>query len=355
MNGGLGEGGAGTEPRGGWRRGLWWRLALLVALITAAALLFDVRAVGAALISLPPSILVLALVIGLLDRCLMGYKWRQLVSAGGERLRLRDAISAYFQVGFTSRMVPAAAAHDVFRGYLASRFGISTGLLVGSITVEKLMAMLASVAVAAGALCYLALVHGLGRGGSQTILLVAIGVGVLVTAGALIAVLSGSVHRWAGRLVDRWVPRRFMELGRKASRATLDYRHRGTALAANFVLAVAEYGLQVAKMLVLAIGLGIAIPLVPLTAIIALALYARRIIAYVESWGLAEAGGVATFVLLGIGPELAIALAVANYAISTIVVLPGGYLLYRTGLGRSGASRGGTGAPPADHGSVSSG
>jgi uncharacterized protein (TIRG00374 family) len=348
----LGEAATGTES--GRRRGLWWRLALLVALITAAILLFDLRAVGAALISLPPSILVLALVIGLLDRCLMGYKWRQLINAGGEQLRLRDAISAYFQVGFTSRLVPAAAAHDVFRGYLAGRFGISTGLLVGSITLEKLMAMLASVSVAGIALCYLVLVHGLGTGNARSVLLLALGVGVVVTAGALVTVLSRTVHRWAGRLVDQWVPRRFMDLARKASRATLDYRHRGTVLSANFVLAVAEYGLQVAKMLVLALGLGVAIPLLPLTAIIALALYARRIIAYVESWGLAEAGGVATFVLLGIGPELAIALAVANYAITTIVVLPGGYLLYKTGLGRSGAGRGGTRTPPAGHGSISS-
>jgi uncharacterized protein (TIRG00374 family) len=331
-----GEGGAGTEPRDPRPRGLWWRLALLAALITAAALLFDLRAIGAALISLPPWILVLALVIGLLDRCLMGYKWRQLINAGGERLRLRDAISAYFQVGFTGRLVPAAAAHDVFRGYLGSRFGISTGLLVGSMTVEKLMAMLASIAVAGVALCYLAFADGLGTGNSRSVLLLAIGVGVVGTAVALVAVLSGTVHRWAGRLVDGWVPRRVMEPARKASRATLDYRRRGKVLSANFALAVAEYGLQVAKILVLAIGLGIAMPLAPLTAIIAVALYARRIIAYVESWGLAEAGGVATYVLLGIGPELAIALAVANYAITTIVVLPGGYLLYRTGLRRNG-------------------
>jgi uncharacterized protein (TIRG00374 family) len=313
--------------------GVWWRLVLLAALLTAAILLFDLRAVGTAVISVPPAIVILAIVLATLDRFLMGFKWRQLIHAGGERIRLRDAVSAYYQAAFTGRLIPAAAAHDVLRAYVANRCGVTPGLLLGSIALEKVIGMLASVAVAALGMSYLLVVSGFDAG-TRILLITAIGVGTAVSAAALFIALSARLHRWGGRFAERWAPRRAARLARKASEAALSYRHRGAVMVVNFILAVAEYGLQIMKLVVLAVGLGIAMPLVPLMAAVALAIYARRVIAYVESWGLAEASGVATFVLLGIDPELAFALAVANYAVNTIAVLPGGYLLYRTGAGR---------------------
>lgn len=335
----------------GSRRALWWRLGLLAALLTAALLLFDLRAVGAAVVSLSPAIVILALLLATLDRFLMGFKWRQLIKAGGERIRLRDAVSAYYQAGFTGRLLPAAAAHDVLRAYVANRCGVSPGLLVGSIALEKVIAMLASVAVAGLGLVYLLLVDALDAG-TRVLLVTAIAAGAAVSGTALFFAFSAPFHRWGEKLVGRWGPQRLVGLAQKASQAALSYRHRQTAIFVNFTLALLEYALQVMKLVVLAIGLGIPMPLVQLMAAAALGIYARRVISYIESWGLAEASGVATFVLLGISPELAIALAVANYAVSTLTVLPGGYLLYRTGLGRAGRTL--TDEQPAHHARPSS-
>lgn len=342
----------GRRPATGRRNTLWWRLGFVAALLAAAILLFDLRAVGTAMVSVPPAIVVLAILLGTLDRFLMGLKWRQLINAGGERIRLRDAVSAYYQASFTGRLIPAAAAHDVLRGYVAKRCGISPGLLVGSIALEKVIAMLASVAVAATGLGYIWL-SGEPDASTRLLLGTAVGAGAAVAVVALSLAFSAGFHRWGGRFVDRWAPARLRDVARNASRAALGYRHRRRALLINFLLALAEYGLQVLKLLVLALGLGIAMPLVSLAAVIALGTYARRIIAYVESWGLAEAGGVATFVLLGVEPELAFALAVANYAVTTLAVLPGGYLLYRTGTGR-GASKADAGETAPYDGSVNS-
>jgi glycosyltransferase 2 family protein len=314
------------------RAPLWLRFLLVAALVAAAILLFDLRAVGAAMVSLSPAVILLALLLATLDRFLMGFKWKQLIHAGGERIRLRDAVGAYYQAAFTGRLIPAAAAHDVLRAYVVHRCGVSPGLLVGSITLEKVIGMLASVTAAGLGLLFLLLAGGIDPG-IRILLMAAVGGGVVVSLTALVVAFSTRFHDRAVRVLERWAPNRLRGLATKASAAALSYRHRGPALLANFGLSLAETGLQVVKLVVIAIGLGVAMPLVPLLAVISLGIYARRVFAYIESWGLAEASGVATFVLLGIAPELAFALAIANYAVTTIAILPGGYLLYRTGVG----------------------
>ena len=116
---------------------------------------------------------------------------------------------------------------------------------------------------------------------------------------------------------------------RRSSASLLAYRSHPGRLGINLLLAVGEQCLQFAKFFVLGRALGIAIPTLPFCAGIAVVMFARRVTGYLESLGLSEGVSVLLFTVLGVGKDTAVALALANYAVTTVAMLPGAYLLYR--------------------------
>lgn len=308
------------------RRFLWLNLLVPVAIIAAVVLWVDVGAVLTAFISLPAGVLVLALLLATLDRIAMALKWWQLVRAGGGILGALDAVRIQYQAAAAGRALPSALGADVIRAYLAARRRLPHGIVLASIAVEKLIAMLSSVIFAAAALLYFAGRLPPGVSG-RTISLLLLGV-LAVTATGLALLLLAPAHRAGARIVRAlpargFVTARVQTLLRKVSAALLIYRSRPVGLVVNLLLAMGEHLLQFAKLLVIARGLGIAVPLIPFFAIMAVALFVRRVAGYFDSWGLGEGAAVLTFALLGIAPEQAVALFLANFAVTTVALIPG--------------------------------
>jgi hypothetical protein len=208
--------------------------------------------------------------------------------------------------------------------------GVSTSLLVSSMTLEKLIAILANVLLALLSMVYLA--SGLPVELRNLILLSA-GLVMIGALGGLALSLSSPMHRFGARLLGNRLPGKLAAILGRASDSLLAYRSRPGVLCLNLLLAGAELFLQFLKFLVLGWALGVALPLLTFAAAIMVVLFARRITAYFEGWGLSEVTSIVLFTLLGMDRDIAVALALTNYAVTTVATLPGGYLLYRSGLG----------------------
>lgn len=337
-----------AAPRRGMRawRAVLIQLVVLAALIAAAVVWVDLSTVYARIAALSAAPLAAALALGLACRVVMGYKWRQLILAAGGRVSLARAVSVYFQSGFSGRLVSIGLGGDLLRAWLVGRSGVPGGIVLGSIAVEKVTALISTVVLAAlGALYLIARVSE----GAPDPLLWLIGFGAAACAVGATLLLYAPAHARAAALLG-WLPARVASLVDRTSAAVLGYRRTPGALAINFLLAVLEQLLQITKLYVVGRALGIDLPAAEFFAALMVVLFARRAAGYLEGLGLAEGVSVIALTLLGIAPEAAVALAVTNYAISTLAALPGGYLLWRSraGLRREPARP----IAPADSGSA---
>lgn len=170
-------------------------MILLLAILTGLLYWADLGEVFAAIGGIPPLILLGALLIATADRFMMALKWSQLVRAAGGPMGLMQAVRIYYQAGFTSMVLPTQLGPDLLRVYLGKRLGISSGLLVASMTVEKVIAVLAGAFLAAAGLVYLG-----ARLPADTRVEMWLGVdiGVALTGLALLLFLFAPFHRFVG-------------------------------------------------------------------------------------------------------------------------------------------------------------
>jgi uncharacterized protein (TIRG00374 family) len=284
-----------------------------VVLILLAALAFwhwvDWSRVWTALTSMSPLALALAVALASADRVLMGFKWRQLVQAVGGSLRLRDATNIYYQTCFTDLVFPNVVASEGLRVYLGRRLEIPLALLLGSMAIERMIAAMVAIALAASGLLYLAAeVEPQMR---QTFLEIISGTAVIAALG-LLAIWWTPLHRSAGRAVRERISPRVFQLLKKVSVSLVAYRAQPATLAINLLLAIAENLLQIVNFYVIGRALGIRVPLLPFFAAIAVTALVRRLAMHVEGRGLGEGAAVVMFALLGVQKDAAVGLTFAH-------------------------------------------
>jgi len=303
----------------------------LLILVAAYALWrwVDWSRVWTALSSMSPVALLVAVALASADRVLMGFKWRQLVRAGGGSLRLRDASSIYYQTCFTDLVFPNVVASEGLRVYLGRSLGIPLALLLGSMAMERMVAAAVAIVFAAMGLLYLAAeVEPQMR---QTFLLI-ISATAAVSALGVLAIWWTPLHRVAGRALREKISPKVFQLLKRISAALVAYRAQPRVLAINLVLAIAENLLQIVNFYVIGRSLGIRVPVLPFFAAIAVTALVRRLAMHVEGRGLGEGAAVVMFALLGVQKDAAVALTFAHYALWLLASLPGAYLLLRSGV-----------------------
>ena len=274
--------------------------------------------------------LLLAIVLVWVDRGVMGVKWRQLVRAAGGGLRVRDAISIYFQASFTDHVLPNVVTSEALRLYRGRQLGISAPLLLGSMAIERIVGALVAIALAGvGLLIVAAELEPMMRSRYTMIVIAAVIFGMLV----IIAAWWTPLHRVTGRMLRKWLPPAFFALLGKVSQALVAYRAQPGALAVNLLMALGENLLGILNFYVIGRGLGIELPMVPFFAVIAVTSLVRRVAMYIEGRGLGEGSAIAMFALLGVDRNAAVALTFAHYAVWLVGSLPGAFLLYRSGIG----------------------
>jgi uncharacterized protein (TIRG00374 family) len=308
----------------------WLRFGVLAAVLVTIALFIDPREIGRALAGVSPAALVVATLILVLDRVMMGLKWQHLIWGAGGRLRLRDAVGIYFQSKFVTLAFPASFGGEVLRGVLGVRAGLPGHLVVASMVLERVIAAVSSTTLAAVGLAYLFLTTD--KTPRPSALLVALAALIAITIAA--AALNRRFHAVVARPVRRYLPERVFRFFDRLSAAASSYRDRLGVLAANLVLNIGEHLLQMLALLVLARGLGVTLGVVQFLAATAIIMLVRRGAGMLEGWGLAESGLVMLYNLSGVPAAQSAALALTLWATSLCASLPGAFLLPRAAIRR---------------------
>jgi uncharacterized protein (TIRG00374 family) len=318
-------------PSRGNRSGRWLHVTVAVVILAGIAFWVDLGSVANALVSLTPLTMVAALLLATADRFMMAFKWWHLLAVGGSPTPFPTTLRIYYQAGVSGRVVPAPLGADVLRAYLASQVGIPGGLAISSVMLERFIAMLTSILLALLGILYLGAQFPEQASGPLFIAIAAVVLGSgIVSLGFVFFVPAqrAAQHLYAG-LTARWpLPARVERMLGKVSRSFLDYQSQGRALLHNAGFSLFEHGIQFAKLAVIAAGLGITSDNLPFFAVLAVALFIRRIGGIIEGWGLGEGSGVAVIILLGVEPALAVALFFANFATTTVAILPGAILFF---------------------------
>lgn len=313
------------------------KIALVAAAVYALWRWVDWTRVGAALLAMSAGGVLLAIALAAADRVLMGFKWRQLVRAGGGTLRMRDAVSIYYQTSFADHVLPNLVTSEALRVYLGRERAIPAPLLLGSMAIERMLGALAALALAAaGLLVVAAQLEPQMRGTFIDIIAIA----SLMGAFGILAAWWTPLHRLAGHALRRWIPPKVFSLLGNLSRTLVAYRAQPAALAINLLMAVVENLLTFLIFYVIGRAMGVPLPLVPFFAVIAVTSIVRRLAMYVEGRGLGEGSAIVMFTLLGVPKDAAVALTFAHYAVWLVSSLPGAYLLLRSGVSVRDVARG---------------
>jgi uncharacterized protein (TIRG00374 family) len=305
------------------------KIALIAAAVYALWRWVDWTRVASSLLNMSLGALLLAIALASADRVLMGFKWRQLIRAGGGSMRLRDAVNIYYQASFSDHVLPNVVASEALRVYLGRQCGVPAPLLLGSMAIERIIGGLVAIALAGvGLLVVAAQLEPQMRGTFIVIVAAATVIGVLV----IVAAWWTPLHRVAGRALRKWIPPKIFSLLGKISHALVAYRAQPKALVLNLLMTTGENLLMILNFYVIGRGLGVQLPLIPFFAVIAVTSLVRRLAMYIEGRGLGEGSAMAMFAFLGVQKDAAVALTFAHYAIWLVASLPGAYLLYRSNV-----------------------
>jgi uncharacterized protein (TIRG00374 family) len=302
------------------------RIVLSVLLLALMLRFVDPKAAKDMLLNASLGYVAGVILVNILDRVIMAWKWRMLLLGGTKRLPLIDAIKLYYISNFTGIALPfGAVGMDVIRSIGTTRHGVPAAQAVASIVVERALGAVGTLAMVMVSLAMMtvllpdpALRH----------------MAVLALMGGLLAGFVTVLMLWHDRIFA--VIARVLRLERLFSRIRLAKYYeafsiysgkRGLIFRFAFLsfleqsLSVATFYLSV-RALDVDIGFLICLAVVPLNMVLL-----RMPISY-AGIGLREGGYALLLGMFGIDYSVAVLAGFLSFICLLISILPGGVWLY---------------------------
>ncbi len=309
-------------------------LALVARLAVAAGLTLlvfwrsDPSAVVRAAVGADLRYIAIAVLLVLVDRTLMAYRWLVLLGpiAHASRPRAGVVMRIFFVSTFVGSFLPASIGGDAVRAYSLARHNVPAATSIASVFMDRILGVLSLLLMAVAGL-------GLARDlATDPIVLVALSVTLGACVAALALVFSahvasvgrrlcerlpaGRVHRGAGHLIDA------------VQRYATSHGDLLNVLAASLAVQV----LRVAQGYCLGLSLGIAAPLGAYFAFIPLILLVMLLPVTINGIGTSQAAFVWFFARAAVARPDAFALSVLFVALGIVGNLPGGFLYLTQGF-----------------------
>ncbi len=264
-----------------------------------------------------------------LDRGMMAYKWRFLLTCRGVAISFWEALKAYYLASFAGCFLPSTVGADAMRVAAVSGPGRPSDLVAASVVMERALGFLAA-AVAAG--LGIILLAGLASELPHHLLwlcLAVLGGVVLAVLLSLSGWLAKHLERLQGHLAGRgkvldW-------LGRFLTSYS-DYRLQRSSLLLFLLLSLAEQSAPIVGTWLTALAFEIKLTLLESTAVVPLALLFTRIPVSLSGFGVVEGLYVAFFSLVGLTPTDSFLLGLAANLSIVVTTLPGAFVYTGGGL-----------------------
>lgn len=329
-----------------------WNLLKLAVGVGLLAYLFarleDPAALWRQILQADQRLLALGLLCYAAAVALSGYKWGLLLRAASLQVNLRRLLTYQWVAEFFNNFLPAQVGGDVMRGYALATDTRRTAAAAASVLIDRFIGLLVFMAAAAAGACAM-LLWGRPDGVSFTpeqlisVRLIALGAAAFTVAllAVLVAILSRRLKLWVEWLLQRLpLTRVTLPVWAKLADAFNVYRHEYTALT---LTALGSLGI----VLLTSVNIWlIAQALQPDSISFLEVLTINPIIVFVAlilplspgGLGVRQSAFTATFLLMGAGGNLGLAVGLLQQFIGYLVSLPGGLLWLRLGSRR--------GAPP---------
>ena len=292
-------------------------------LLAVAALLYvvDWQSFLATLASASLSLLGLGLVLLVIDRLLMSWKWGLLLDAQGFHLPLWENWGIYSLVTFAGMLLPATIGGDLIRTGWLWRRGLPASAGAASIILERVVGSAVALAFAGAGLIFLA-----GHATAALDLTPLLAVTLASFGGVLLALLL-SFRVPPGWLPDRLVGSRLGSFLGRLHAAYTGYRTRPGLILVFAALTVAEYLLIILTTFVIARALGIEVGAVYFGAALAVALVIARLPIAIDGIGVFEGALVLLLAWADVAPAATVALAITARFLLLLSCMPPALLL----------------------------
>jgi hypothetical protein len=270
-----------------------------------------------------------AVLLVLVDRALMAYRWVALLCtiAPGQRPPLAALMRVFFVSTFLGTFLPASIGSDVLRSVEMARLNVRLDGAVASVLMDRLLGV---VSLLVAAMAGLTLAPSLVNSPAVLTSLVLAGT---VSAGTILMVFSRSTARLAGHLIARMPGERARSAGARLVEAIGEYATHSRTLLSVLFASIAVQALRVLQAFCLGRGLGIEASLAPYFAFVPLILLVMLLPVTVNGLGTSQAAFVWFFAEAGVAAAPAFALSVLFVALGIVGNLPGA-ALYATGARR---------------------
>ena len=281
-----------------------------------------------------PGPLVAAVLLVIVDRALMAWRWLWLLvpfaPAPGDTDRPRVGLGAILHVFFVSTFVgtflPASVGGDAVRATALGRLGVPLADAVASVFMDRVLGVLGVLAMGVGGLW---LARDLP---ARPAVLAALAVTAAGCAAVAAAVFSTRVAAFLIALVQRLPWARVHAAGSAVVGAVQRYATHHGLLSAVTLASIGVQVLRVLQAWCLGVSLGIDAPLAAYFAFIPIILLVMLLPITVYGLGTSQAAFVLFFRAAGVAEPAAFALSVLFVALGVVGNLPGGVLWTRSGL-----------------------
>jgi len=273
-----------------------------------------------------------AVLLVLIDRALMAYRWVALLCTieADRRPPMAPLMRVFFVSTFVGTFLPASIGGDIVRSYRLARLNVDAGDAVASVLMDRLLGV-ASIFLMA--LAGLALARDLAQNAGVVAGLV---VAALACAATLLLIFNPGTAALVARVASRLPFGGARRAGLKIVDSIRKYAAHAPQLLSVLACSLAVQGLRIAQAFCLGRSLGIDAPLGAYFAFVPLILLIMLLPVTFNGLGTSQAAFVWFFARAGVTSAAAFALSVLFVALGIVGNLPGA-VLYAAGSGEPDA------------------
>jgi len=292
----------------------------MVGVIVLMARLVDVRGTLSALSRLTPKAIVLTMVLFLLDRFSMSFKWNILLRSRGFWLSHWDAFRLYLASGFVGYAIPATVGGDIFRAARLATSGQSASGVSATIVLERVLGLLAILTLSCGGLACSVLA-------GRTDLMPLFGaVFLALLLGAVLTSISMSdrLYRFLKQVSNRIRPNRVVKVLQSLHNEYVALSNSVRPLVWFFVLSIVNQVIRTLMCVPLLRSLGVDVDLLALFALLPLSKAFIQFMPVPAGIGVAEGSTVAALTLAHVSAPQALVVALVLRAVELATLVPSG-------------------------------
>jgi uncharacterized protein (TIRG00374 family) len=314
----------------------WIRIIFSVGLLAFLISQVDLSEIWQRLITSNGWYILLAFLLGMVDRVLMAFKWNVLLKAKGMNIPLAQVTFVYWKTTFLGLFLPATVGGDALRAYALSRKNYPMSDVVSSIIVERALGFLALfVMVIISVLASIFLLGETFFDGMTSLLLVFGALSIVAIVGMYFTMRQDILKR-IGRFVDqrggKLVQNKIAQKLREIVRSYASFGGNMRVMAWFFVLSLIENLFPLMWAYLLSLAFGIEVPVLYFFILIPIVLVLIRLPISLDGFGINEGAFVFFLGLIGVSSEEGFLLGLSFGFLARLIVLPGGIFYMLQGM-----------------------